>query len=123
MSFSWWCKDKKRKDLFDEFGINGQALGLGDSGSSKYLTPHCVTEIREMWCRHPYKEKIEDSARAAMSAIQAMAINNLRFLEKEHPECPCCTCKLKPLDGFDIEQAKRFVSIPLDRVWRAGGGW
>lgn len=122
MSFSWWCKDKDGKDLFKEFGINGQALGLGDARA-----PIPVDTIRSRYEAIPYKEKLEDAARDALAEAQSLVLKNLESYETpQHPECPTCQCR-KPLPsndfwGMDIEQAKRFVSIPLERVWRAGGG-
>jgi hypothetical protein len=123
MSFSWWCKDKKGKDLFDEFEINGQALGLSDD--------HCeysTEDLRHRWMEVGYKGKLEDAARDAVETVQTLVAANLRrYTEPPHKdECPACTCEPpKPAElwGMDIEQAKRFLAIPLDRVWRAGGGY
>ena len=123
MSFSWWAKDKSGVDLFEEFSINRQALGLGSTGISRYSTPNSTTDIRMSWISHHWKEKLEDAARETVSAIQVMVRQNINSLEQEHPDCPCCTCRIQPTAGFDVEQAKRFASIPLDRIWRAGGGW
>lgn len=121
MSFSWWCKDKDGKDLFDEFKINSQALALDFDGA-----PYSCEEIRRRWASIPYKEKFEDAARDAMTEVRGLITANLAYVEgPEHPDCPSCTCKrqVKSFFTFDPDHLRRFLAIPYERVWRAGGGW
>jgi hypothetical protein len=122
MSFSWWCEDKAGKDLFDEFKIHGQALGLGEEDGA----PRLVAEIRACWISVPYKNDYQPAACDAVMAVKEMVRENLAyFCGPEHAECPHCQCRRAPggFIGFDIEQAKRFLEIPIERVWRAGGGY
>lgn len=122
MSFSWWCKDTDSKDLFAEYKINPQALGLSDD-----QCPRSISDVRSAFYNVPYKDKLVDAARDALNFAQALVLENLNYYTgPEHPECPCCKCEREAPPqpfGFDIEQARRFISIPLTRVWRAGGSW
>jgi len=123
MGFSWWCEDKDGKDLFEEFGVNSQAMGLTDDGCAQ-----SQSDIRSAWTGVPYKEKLEEAARDAVAAVQSMVAENLRrYTGGLHSdECPTCTCaprQPKGVFGIDVEQAKRLLSIPLNRVHRAGGGY
>src|SRR5690348_3926069 len=122
MSFSWWCKDKDGKDLFTEFGVNGQALGLGPNGGEPgniefEFTPISVDQIRSAWCSVPYKDKLADAAQDAVREVQRLAKFNLDALNPPK-HCDTCTCvrdEIKPLwwSGSDI---RRLLAIPLDRV-------
>lgn len=122
MGFSWSCTDQKGVDLFEEFKINHQALGLADD-----LSPHNISEIRDAVYRNRYGGKFDEAARDAISEVQAMVAANLQPYETpKHQECPNCCCKPDPprqMWGLDIEQCRRFLSIPLQRVWRASGGY
>ncbi len=122
MSFSWWCKDKDGKDLFEEFEINHQAMGLSDEEC-----PRSISEVRAAFADVPYKDKLQDAARDALNFTQAFVLENLDYYTgPAHPDCPSCKCeRARPRVpfGFDIEQARRFISIPLTRVWRASGGY
>lgn len=121
MSFSWWCKDKNGKDLFKEFEINHQGFGLGPSGLNNKGAPHRLEDIRQAWASVPYTEKFEDAARDAMSVAQRMAQENLESLLSRH--CETCSCGAAVPSGWSADDIRRFLSIPLDRVWRGGGGW
>lgn len=121
MSFSWDVRDKDGKDLLKEFDINGQAIGLGDSKGGWSLD-----EIRRGFATVPYGDKLADAARDKIGNVQEMVRRNIAYYEgPAHEDCPCCTCKREQNEpfGLDMEQAKRFVSIPLNRVHRATGGW
>lgn len=122
MSFSWSVTDCNEKDLLAEFDVNGQALGLADDN-----TPHSISDVRECFYRVPYKDKLIEASQDAINFTQALVLENLNYYTAPaHPDCPSCKCeRAKPRIpfGFDIEQARRFISIPLTRVHRASGGW
>lgn len=121
MSFSWSITDKDGKDLLMEFTINGQALGLADES-----TPNSISAIRLAFSNIPYKHKLTEAAQDAVKTAQELVQHNLAFYEGPlHEDCPCCSCKRPPPEhfGFDIEQARSFLSIPPERVHRASGGW
>lgn len=121
MSFSWTCTDKNGKDLFDEFKINDQALGLSDG-----QCPRSISDIRNTFYAVPYKDKLPEAAQDALNFTQALVLENLNYYNgPAHPECPCCRCTrvLPTTFSLDIEQARRFISIPLTRVWRASASW
>src|SRR5262245_53200964 len=122
MSFSWSCEDKDGKDLFDEFEINSQALGLSDEDC-----PRSLSEIRTVFYNVPYKDKLQQAAVDALNFTQDLVLENLNYYTgPAHPECPCCKCEREqPATpwGLDIEQARRFISIPWTRVWRASASW
>lgn len=121
MSFSWWCHDKNGNDLFDAAGINGQALGLAPNTAGCTDAQFRLNDIRAEWCRHQYKEKLADAARAALINCQAMVRANLEELEPHH--CATCTCKQAPPVGWSVTDCERFLNIQVVNVWRAGGGW
>lgn len=123
MSFSWECRDKEGADLFAEFNINKQAIGLSDDNS-----PVQSSELRAGFSNLArWGDKHEAPARDAMESVQDMVRRNISYYTApEHPECPCCTCKRveeRVFFRFDMKQALRFVSIPIDRVWRCSGGY
>ncbi len=122
MGFSWTFEDRNGKDLLMEFDINSQAIGLAGDQS-----PLSIVEVRGAFAIVPYKDKLEDAARDALLRSQDAVRRNLDFYTgPAHPDCPCCTCQKEDKSaffGFDKAQAKRFLSIPVDRVWRAHGGY
>lgn len=126
MSFSWWCEDKDGRDLFEEFDVNRQALGLGPNGPGTTEAPHSVGDIRHAWNSVPYKEKLEDAARDAVAIVQRLARENKESLIIP-PHCPTCTCegvgKYRATESWDIANIDKLLAVPLDRVWRAGGGY
>lgn len=119
MSYSWGITDAGGKDLFEEFEINSQALGLSDD-----QCPHCIHAIRSSFYDVPYKDKLKEAAQDALSFTQSLVMQNLNYYTAPaHPDCPSCKCeRAKPRIpfGFDIEQARRFIRIPRLRVSR---GW
>lgn len=124
MSFSWGITDKDGKDLLEEFKINYQAIGLGDTS-----TTYGLDSIRGDFCNTPYKDRLQDAAQDAVRAVKFLVQTNIEeFTAPEH-DCPSCTCPRTKLrepaifNGFDLEQARRFLSIPIERVWRASGGY
>jgi hypothetical protein len=125
MSFSWWCHDKDGKDLFKEFGVNSQALGLGPNTASATEAPNRVSDIRSAWMHIPYKDKLEDAAQEALATVQALALENKASLKRE-PHCPTCKCECttgyRTPHFWDIDSIDRLLSVPIERVWRAGGG-
>jgi len=120
MSFSWWCKDKDGKNLFAEFGINPKAFGLGPARIEYSEARYYLEAIRETWVRFSYADVNEDAARDAVKAVKALVQANIDGLTPQH--CDTCKCKLEP-KGWILADAKAFMSLPVDRVWRAGGGW
>jgi len=131
MSFSWWCKDKDGKDLFAEFGANGQALGLAPNGEPdpSYTDgpeaprpAYSLCDIRRAWCEFVgFADDSQKAAREAVATVQAMARTNLRSLRPHH--CETCTChELKP-HGWNVAEIEKLLAVPLERVWSAGGGW
>ena len=125
MSFSWSVKDKHGKDLLDEFKVDGAGYGLGSYSTEDQETPATLDDIRSAFARIPYKDKLPEAARDAVQAAQEIAVRNLMFFDSPaHEDCPTCSCKRDPKPhGVDVEALRRFLSIPLDRVWRASGGW
>jgi hypothetical protein len=126
MGFGWWCKDRDGKDLFEEFGVHHQALGLGPNNASATDAPNRVSDIRSAWIRVPYKEDFEDAAQDAVAAAQAMALENKESLKRE-PHCETCKCPgttgYRAPEWWDIESIDRLLAVPVERVWRAGGGY
>ena len=122
MGFSSQCSDKNGKSLWHEFLIHDQFTGLSDDH-----TPYSISELRNVFIHTAYKDKLEDGARDAISDMKSLVKSNLDYyVGPEHPDCPSCQCKRNPpptIFGLDIDQCKRFLSIPLERVWRASGGY
>lgn len=121
MSFSWSVEDENGKDLLEEFDINYQMLGLAGDQSE-----NSTVDLRSAFINSAhYADKFPPAARGAIEAVQCRVARNLWEYEgHRHPECPSCRCvKPIPKDGMDHEQAKRFVSIPLERVHKASGGY
>ncbi len=120
MSFGWWCKDKSGGDLFTEFGIHSQAMNLVPSAhDDERFEFNCRPRVEEVWQANAYRDRHEDAARDAMADIQVLVRGNIEALRPCH--CDTCTCVLEP-KGWDLKMAERFLSIPLERVWRCGGG-
>lgn len=119
MGFSWWCRNRKGEDLFEKYNISARALGLSDS-----TCPRSTQEIRAIFYDVPYKDQLQRAAMDALNFAQSLVLENLNYYTgPAHSECPSCVCeRAKPRQpfGFDIEQARRFIRIPLTDVWRGG---
>ncbi len=83
--------------------------------------PFNAEHIRQTWANHPYKEVTEIAARDAVRHVQAIIRDNLDA--RAHRHCDTCACEPDPAVGWSVDDAKRFLLIPTERVWRAGGGW
>ena len=121
MSFSWWCKDKDGKDLFAEFGVNPQGHGLGPNSAEDTDAPYRLSDIRSHWSANAYAGDLDIAAQDNVRDAQAMALENRQSLKPNH--CRTCTCpEVKPR-GWSAAAIDRFLAIPAERVWRAGGGY
>lgn len=120
MSFSWRCEDKDGKSLFDEFQINSQGLGLAANHNSDTDAPWRLSDIRVMWDRAEFSECCEVAAQCLVQRTKDILLDNLNHLTPHH--CPTCMCGQKPTT-WDLEQIQRFLSIPVDRVYRCSGGF
>lgn len=125
MSFSWWCVDRSGNDLFKEYGVHYQALGLGPNNPDATEAPHRVSNIRAAFTDFSYADKFEDAARDAIALVQQMARANRESLKSE-PHCPSCRCAgvgtYRTPHYWSVESIDRLLAIPLERVWRCGGG-
>ena len=121
MSFSWWCHDKAGRDLFDLHEINGQALNLAPNCPDDTDAVYRLNDIRHAWASVQYKEQLQDAAQDAMRIVKRMLAEILQGLQPHH--CETCTCVMIKPEGWNVEDIKRFLDIPIDQVWRCGGGW
>ena len=121
MSFSWWCKDKQGRELFKEFGVHSQGLGLGPNCDWHTPAEFSLSEIRNNFCRVDYKDKVEDAARDAILVVQSMVKTNKAGLHPRH--CDTCTCPKSEPEGWSEQEIAKMLAIPITRVWRCGGGW
>lgn len=120
MSFSWGCTAKDGTDLFKKYDIHYQGLGLAPNTAEDTPACHRLNDIRSAFQGTAFKENYEGAACAAIASCQQMLQENLAELKRHH--CATCTCEgEKP--NWDMQQIQRFISIPLDEVWRADGGW
>lgn len=121
MSFSWSCTDEEGHDLFQEFDIHYQGLGLAPNAADDTPAVYRLNEIRNCFEDTQFKDKYEGAARQAILDCKRMLKENLERLENAR-HCETCTCKAAQ-PNWDMEQIKRFLSIPIERIWRADGGF
>lgn len=121
MSFSWSITAKDGSDLLKRFDIHYQGLGLAsNTASDKPEGRYRLNDIREEFTRVPFKDSYEGAAMFAVAKVQRMLAENLEALQPHH----CSTCCCPPLDTtWSLEQIHRFMSIPIEDVWRADGGF
>lgn len=120
MSFSWSCYDKKGKDLFDKYQINGQGLGLAPNTASDTPAHFTLSDIRSAFANYSYKSELPEAARDAIKECQEMVRYNIAELTHHH--CETCTCP-PATTNWDMEQIQRFLNIPLEEIHSASGGW
>jgi hypothetical protein len=125
MGFGWACKDKKGTDLFKEFDPTRSfynLLDLGPNSNTDTDAPYSVSDMRSGFLEHEkFMNEYEGAARAAIESVQEMARANKNSLNHSH--CGTCTCCSTEPVGWSVESIDRFLSIPLDRVWRCSGGF
>lgn len=120
MSFRWEIKGRGGEDILKKYSINTQGLGLAPNCAQDTAAPHTLNDIRIVFQDHPYKEKLPEAAIEAVQMVKGMLAHNLDSLV----ECHCNTCKCPTRESnWDIEQIKRFLSIPLEDVDFAEGGF
>lgn len=110
MSFSWWCRDEHGRDLFEEFAVNNQALGLPNYDA-----------VRSGWVAVRFRDELRNAAVAAVSFAQATVREALNARAEKH--CETCDCPPTYPQHWNMAMTHRFLSIPLERVHRAGGGF
>jgi hypothetical protein len=119
MGFTWACYDADSNDLFEDFGIQLQALNLGPNSQEDTPAPFRVSDIRAMWKNWPFASTHVESAQDLLRTVQTMAYANLLSLHSV-PHCETCTCNLSNVEptGWSTTEIKRFIAIPVHRVVR-----
>lgn len=121
MSWSCWIKGKNGVDLLKKYGIHEQFLGLAPGCPDDTDAPYRLEDIRSAFSGVPYKDRFREAAQDAVLTVKGMILDNKASLEQEH--CESCKCVSVIPVGWSIEDIMRFQAIPLDEVYKAGGGW
>lgn len=130
MGFSCSITGKNGLDLLKKYDIDRKLLGIApDSGSASLIMfPNALHEIREVFSSNKYGEYCREAALDILNEAQNLVRDNFESLTHMH-HCDTCTCvqdyekEIPVFEKWDKEMAKRFLSIPLEEVERAWGGW
>lgn len=127
MSFSCEIKGKGGIDLLEKYGIQYQLLGIARNGIGESEEGHehyDLSEIRSTFCdyfRMCGESITKEQSRCLVGEVQKMIYYNLQSLRPSH--CESCKCPEIIPKSWDIESANKFLSIPLNEVYKAYGGY
>ena len=114
MSWSVYVFDEAGNDLFDEYGVQPDLLGLGES---LYIgSVYEVRALRSIVEDAVYADRYPEPAQDAFKAMQACVRANRDYHTPHH--CPTCVCPAADPVNRIVERCDRFLNIPVDRVHR-----
>lgn len=111
---SWSCsiKDKNGNDLLEKYGISHALYGI--------CPPEELHNIR-MRLTSPYDVLYHEQAKIHIQDAKCLIAFNIANLNKKH--CEKCECTpLKP-EGWTIEEAQKFLDLPLNEVYTLSAGY
>lgn len=128
MSFSCVILGKNGEDLLKKYNIHEQLLGLApnfycDSDYDKCEDSYEYNlQIIRAEFIGSYKDDGKTRSQRIVDDIKYRLIHNIEKFEESYHHCSTCTCKPPIQEYWDVEMAKRFISIPTDEVEKAYGG-
>lgn len=128
MSFSCEITGKNNIDLLKKYDINHQLLGIARSSvceeEYEYYDHDDLNEIRRIFLE--YSNICGDSITREQSIelivkVKGIIQSNIDSLKINH--CDHCKCPDIEPKSWNLDAAKRFLSIPLGEVFKAYGGY
>ncbi len=120
----WSCEllGKNNVDLLKKYDIHYRLVGLAPYGSGDTPASYELSYIRSVIGSNEFSDKYKKIAQSIFENVKDLIRTNLLSVDNRR-HCETCTCINEQLEGWDLEMINRFLSIPVDEVYKFHGGY